>query len=384
VQKRNDALRTPWRPLTRAAIRTGCVALAVVMTAACASAPAAPPLATLRWPEPPLLTRIEFVRTVRSPADVEGPASGLEFAGEWLGFSQPKRGRAIVQPADLEVSPDGSVVYVSDFAEGIVHVLDFARRETRCLGVAEPFDRPFGLALDSTGNLWVVEQAKSRVRVVDANGRTLRQFGSDRLIRPIGIALDEQRGLVYVADGARQHSSDHYVRVFDLEGRFLRDVGRGRGSEPGFLLFPSYVALDGAGSLYVSDTMNSRIEVFAPDGSFLRSVGESGDGAGTFDKPKGLALDSFGNLYVVDSSWSNVQVFGPEGDVLIYFGGRGGYPGLLRNPTGIAISKSNEIYVGDYLNQRVSVYRLVNTAPGDGLPPNAAAPHGRGAAPQPQ
>jgi DNA-binding beta-propeller fold protein YncE len=352
----------------------GRIALSALFAiSACTTAPKGPPLPTLRWPEPPLVTRIEFVRTVRWSGDVEGRESGWGAASTWLGLADGKQGRAIVQPADLEVSGDGSVVYVSDFAEGIIHVLDFGRREMRYFGLTDAFARPFGLALDSASNLWVVEQAKSRVRVLDPSGRTLRQFGSEQLIRPIGIALDEPRGLVYVADGARQSSSDHYVRVFDLEGHFLRNVGRGRGTEPGFLLFPSYVTVDAAGTLYVSDTMNSRISVFATDGSFQRVVGESGDGAGTFDKPKGVALDSFGNLYVADSSWSNVQIFGPEGHVLLYFGGRGGYPGLLRNPTGIAISKSNDIYVGDYLNRRVNVYRLLNTGATDGLPPKAEA-----------
>ena len=88
-----------------------------------------------------------------------------------------------------------------------------------------------------------------------------------------------------------------------------------------------------------------------------------------FDKPKGVALDSFGNVYVVDSSWANVQIFGPEGDLLLFFGGRGSYPGLLRNPTGIAVSTATDtIFVADYLNRRLSVYRLVNTGPGDGVP----------------
>jgi len=119
--------------------------------------------------------------------------------------------------------------------------------------------------------------------------------------------------------------------------------------------------------------MNSRISVFDAQGEFVRTIGSRGDGFGLFDKPKGVDLDAFGNVYVVDSSWSNVQIFGPDGDVLLYFGGRGGYPGLLRNPTAIAIAPDNTIYVGDYLNRRVTIYRLVNTEAGDGLPTASSA-----------
>jgi DNA-binding beta-propeller fold protein YncE len=298
-----------------------------------------------------------------------GPPTFGENVANFIGLDSGKRVRNIVHPVDIEVTPDGSVVYVSDFAQGIIHVYDLAKEEARYLGGSEPFARPFGLALDSSGNLYVAEQDLQQIRVLSPTGETLRFFRSDRLIRPVDIALDEANGRLYVADGSHQNSQEHYVRVFDLEGNYLGEVGKGRGSAEGYLLFPTYLAVDDAGNLFVADTMNSRVSVFDSEGRFLRTVGARGDGFGLFDKPKGVALDSFGNLYVVDSSWSNVQIFGPEGHVLLYFGGRGGYPGLLRNPTGIAIAKSvNKIFVGDYLNRRLTVYHLVNTQMGDGVP----------------
>lgn len=327
----------------------------------------APERLQLRWPEPPLLTRIEHVRTIRSPWDLGPRVSPWQRFMAVLMGPTPQRG--IRHPADLEVSRDGRTLYVSDFAQGLVHVLDLDSGEARYVGERPRLARPFGLALDSQDHLYIVEQSKRHIRVVNPAGETVDIFASDRLIRPTDLALDEARGRIYVADPARQDSAAHFVHVFDLDGNHIGQLGKGKGTAEGFLMFPTYLAVADDGRVFVSDTMNARISVFTPEGAFVRAIGTRGDGFGMFDKPKGVGFDSLGNLYAVDSSWSNVQIFGPRDDVLLYFGGRGGHPGLLRNPTGLAIARnSNTIFVGDYLNHRVGVYQLVNTKAGDGLP----------------
>ena len=343
--------------------------LALLGFAACASSHGAKPLVVLEWPEPPQVTRIKHVRTIYNARDVEGPPTGWERFTNFLGTTVDEKQRGIAHAADTAVSADGQLVYVSDFAQGIVHVYDLATPEVRYFGLTSPMRNPFGITLDSAGNLYVVEQGAQQIRVMNPAGETLRMIQSNHLIRPTDIAVDEARGRIYVADPARQASKEHFVRVFDLEGNYLRDVGKGRGTGEGYLLFPTYVVLDGEGNLFVTDTMNSRVSIFSPDGEFLRTIGERGDGFGQFDKPKGVALDSLGNIYVTDSSWSNVQIFNPEGEVLLYFGGRGSYPGLLANPTGIAIARDTDtIYVTDYLNRRLCIYQLVNTDSVDDVP----------------
>lgn len=348
------------------------LALAAATVVSCASsAPPEPPV-KLQWPEPPEMTRIEHVSLITSSSDLEGPADFGERLSRALGIEAGPRGRGFVHPADVEVTPDGGVVYVSDFAQGLVHILDRERGETRYLGSKQPLARPFGLALDSERNLYVVEQAKQQIQVFDPSGRPLRVIRHEKLIRPVDLAIDEERGRLYVADPSHQNSKEHFVRIFDLDGAYLGDLGEGRGVAEGKLLFPTYVTVGPEGQIFVADTMNSRVSVFDAEGEFVRAIGRRGDGPGFFDKPKGIALDSFGNVYVVDSSWSNVQIFGPMGHVLLFFGGRGGYPGQLRNPTGIAIAEqTNMIFVNDYLNRRICVYKLVNTEPGEGIPEDA-------------
>jgi hypothetical protein len=185
--------------------------------------------------------------------------------------------------------------------------------------------------------------------------------------------------------GHRPHQVDRAQREgLRHERRPHGDDRHGKGIEAGQFLFPTYLILDGQGNLYVTDTLNSRIEMFDPDGKYIRSFGQRGSAWGMFDKPKGVALDSFGNLYVVDSGWSNVQIFNAKGQVLLFFGGRGPIPGMLKNPTAVAIDRTNRIYVADYLNHRVEEYRLVNTRGEDSFLNPAIATKGGDPDPSPR
>lgn len=338
----------------------------------CAAAP--PPAEEARpvWPPPPLVARIEFVRSLASDEDL---GRATPFAQRLLGFlggAKPAPPR-IVEPMGLAVSDDGRRLYVADLAQLAVFVLDFEGKTFARLGGEEPLAGPLGLALDAEERLHVVEQARRGISVFDRSGARVRFITHPSLERPAGIAIDRARGRIYVADAGHTRSAEHTVKVFDTEGALVGAIGRGKGEEPGQFLFPTYVAVDGAGRVYVTDTLNARVQVFDAEGRHLRVVGQRGNRWGMFDTPKGVALDGFGNLYVADSGWSHVQIFNERGQVLLFFGGRGPLPGMLKNPTALAIDGANRIYVADYLNHRVLVYRLVNTRREDSLPDPVAA-----------
>lgn len=352
------------RRLTRG--KAGWVAIGglLVAVAGCATVSEKPKLIEMMWPEPPAKPRIKFVRSLASDEDLGRTRTFAELLMEAVAGKKPAAGH-LTEPMDIAVSDDAHRVYVSDYGQGLVYRFDLERKEVTLLGKDRPFARPFGVALDSAENLYVVEQGARRIRVLDRAGRGVKNFSDPSLVRPTGIAIDRERGRLYVADPARKESREHTVKVFDLTGTLVGKVGREKGACEGCLHFPTYVAVDREGRLYVTNTMNATVDVFGPDGKYLRRFGERGTAFGMFDRPKGVALDSFGNLYVADSAWSNVQIFNPKGEVLLFFGGRGAYPGLLKNPGGIAIDAKNRIYVTDYLNYRVSVYELVNTTAGD-------------------
>lgn len=322
-------------------------------------------LVELKWPEPPLKTRIRFVGNLVSEREL---TEGLSVRQTLLQFlaGQPLAVDRVVNPMGIAVSDDGQRVYATDLSQGRVFVFDLVEKRVRFWSRDETkLSGPVGIALDAEENAYVVDAYEKVVRVFDRSGKPLRTIADPGIQRPTGVVIDRQRGLVYVSDTSHQHLSDHYVKVFDREGRFLRNVGKGKGTAEGYLLFPTYLTIAPDGNLYVADTMNARIQVFDAEGNFVKTIGERGNRFGQFERPKGIALDGFGNVYVADSGWSNVQIFNPKGEILLFFGGRGRYPGLLNNPGAIAIDRQNRIYVADVQNWRLSLYQLVNTTAED-------------------
>ena len=326
------------------------------------------------WPPPPMQARIEFVRTVSSEDDVVHNTTFTQKVADFLAGTKPTPAQ-IVEPNGIAVSDDGSVLYVSDRAQGAVFVFDFGNKKFRKVGMEEGgLDWAMGVALDGEQNIYVVEQGKKAITVFDPSGKKLRSFTDPSLERPTGIAIDRERRRLYVADAAHTLSKEQTVKIFSLDGKLLGKIGGQKGDGPGYFNVPTYVWVDSNGDVYVTDTMNCRVQAFSPEGKYIRSYGERGDAYGQFSRPKGVALDTFHNVYVVDSAWSNVQIFNPQGQVLLFFGGRGPFPGMLKNATAIAIDKSNHIYVGDYLNHRVEEYQLVNTTAADSVPDSVAPP----------
>jgi len=331
------------RGLTRITLGDIAVAGMLVTLGGCATAPTSEPV-HLVWPPPPLTARIEFVRSIISDEDLGRDTTYTQRLLNFLSGEKPAPNR-IVEPMGLAVSDDGQRVYVSDFARLEVFVFDFPHKKFTKIGAEERLGRPVGIALDAQERLYVVEQEKKGISVFDRQGKKIQFITDPSIVRPTGIALDRARGKIYLADTSHTKSPTHNIKVFNLRGELIGTIGKGKGSEPGQFLFPTYLTVDASGDLYVTDTLNSRIEVFDPDGKYVKTVGSRGSAWGMFDKPKGVALDSFGNLYVADSGWSNVQIFNQKGQILLFFGGRGPF--------------------ADYLNHRVEVYQLVNTTAAD-------------------
>ena len=87
---------------------------------------------------------------------------------------------------------------------------------------------------------------------------------------------------------------------------------------------PSGIAFDLDGSIYVSDTLNHRVQRFTRDGVFLSTWGSFGDGDGQFNMPWGVAVDPIGDVYVVDWRNDRVQKFDSDGRFIHRFGSSGG------------------------------------------------------------
>lgn len=199
-------------------------------------------------------------------------------------------------------------------------------------------------------------------------------FGGSRLLGPTALTVTEE-GLRVVAD-----TGNHRVIVLSADGAPRLVIGRGRcalrepqqpgcvdpdGAGPrsvgdGQFNEPWGVAVDRAGTLFVADTWNGRIQVFDREGGFLRSWGsvgsdgpDAGGDASTLYGPRGLVLDDAGNLIAADTGNKRLIVFSPPGAPPGTAGSPLPVPEPLDEPTAIARDANHTLLVADAWNGRI-------------------------------
>ncbi|MBA1148585.1 hypothetical protein H0Z60_16165 [Ectothiorhodospiraceae bacterium WFHF3C12] len=148
--------------------------------------------------------------------------------------------------------------------------------------------------------------------------------GEGYFTEPRGVAVDAERGYLYVAD-----TKNNRVQQFDLDTGHVVDVwGRNGSAEPPNFAWPGDVAVDANGNVYVVD-INDRIRKFTWDGSLIARFGASGAGSGEMRVPVGIAVGDDGHLYVAEETPNHrVQTFAPvSGSGAAIAGDASGEPG---------------------------------------------------------
>ncbi|MDR2208511.1 MAG: hypothetical protein LBE22_06015 [Azoarcus sp.] len=238
------------------------------------------------------------------------------------------------------------------------------------------FYRPFSIAIDATGNLFVADTLNNRIRKITPTGEVSTLAGGEKgfadgigsdakFDSPYGIAIDAA-GNLYVMDNNRIRKITPTGEVSTLAGG-EKGFADGIGSDAKFD-WPSGIAIDAARNLYVADFGNHRIRKITPAGEVSTLAGGSrrgfSDGIGgdaSFHYPSHIASDAAGNLYVTDRDGrlsnrfneNRIRKITPSGEVSTLAGGREGYADGVGSdakfdwPNGIAIDAAGNLYVTD-------------------------------------
>src|SRR4029453_14460034 len=220
------------------------------------------------------------------------------------------------------------------------------------------FRNPVDLALGANDVVYVLNRSYEnrpdgvRITVGTLNEEDNKEFGSygegdGQLFWPTSIALDAG-GNVYVADEWLNR-----ISIFDKDGTFLSKWGT-PGSGNGELNGPAGLAI-GHDTLFLTDSRNNRVQMFTLDGKYLGQFGSFGSGQGEFNMPWGIGLDKDGMVYVADWRNDRIQKFTPDGRWQASFGSSGSGVGQFHRPSGVAVDKDGEIYVADRQNDRVQI-----------------------------
>jgi len=266
-------------------------------------------------------------------------------------------------------------------------------------GAAARFNLPTGVAMDGSGNVDVADTFNNTVRKVTPAGVVSTLAGragssgsadgtgaAARFSYPARVAVDGA-GNVYVADAGNDtiRKISPAAVVSTLAGTAgASGSADGTGAAARFN-FPTGVAVDGSGNVYVADSNNSTIRKVTPAAvvstlAGTASASGSADGTGAaarFDDPHGVAVDGSGNVYVADNFNNTIRKVSPAGVVTTLAGTAGasgsadgaGAAARFNWPEGVAVDGSGNVYVADEGNnaiRKVTPAGVVSTLAGGG------------------
>ncbi len=348
----------------------------------------------------------QVVITTIAGADRPFPSSSLSALqaplGQTTGVAIDALGNVYIADAGnnmvMRLSPGGTLMAVAGNGKGA-----FSGDGGPALKAS--LHDPIGVAVDAAGNLYIADEFNHRIRKVAPDGTitTVAGTGTPGFFGDGGLAVAAQlddpfdvktdaAGNLYIAD-----SNNQRVRVVSSAGVISTIAGNGTAAFSGdggnataaALNKPLGIALDAAGYLYISDSVNQRVRKVAPDGKIATVAGNgqqgfAGDGGpavqAELNGPSGLFVDRQGNVYIADVANNRIRSISTRGIMntvagngIQRFSGDGG-PALAASfdtPFDVAVDGTGNLWIADTNSRRVRHVDLggtITTAAGNGGP----------------
>jgi len=257
---------------------------------------------------------------------------------------------------------------------------------------------PSGIAVDSAGNLYISDSGHYRIRkvsngvVTTVAGNGMPGFSGDNgaatsaeLFDPSGVAVDST-GDLYIADtgnGRIRKVSNGVITTVAGNGNH-GDLGDDGPATSAQLSVPQGVAVDSAGNLYIADGNNNRVRKVS-NGVITTLTGggrNPGDGpaaSASLSNPRDVTVDSSGNLYIAE--WGRSRIRKVSNGMITTVAGNGGsgFSGdsgpattaQLSFPSGVAVDAAGNLYIADIYNRRIRKVSngVITTVAGNGTEP---------------
>jgi sugar lactone lactonase YvrE len=199
---------------------------------------------------------------------------------------------------------------------------------------------PFGIMVDTNGNLFIADTGNNRIRKVDTNGIITTVAGNSSpgfsgdggaatnasLREPQGLAMDANGNLLIADTGNyRVRQVDIYGGITTLAGNGSATYSGDNGTATNAGMYPYTVAVDGYGDVLIADYGNNRIRQVDPYGIITtlagtNAYGYNGDGLAAtntrLNNPAGVAMDGYGRVVIADTYNSRIRRFG-QGPTLV-------------------------------------------------------------------
>lgn len=171
-------------------------------------------------------------------------------------------------------------------------------------------------------------------RLCAAEGVVKRSV-SERAAKKSALWLGAATVMVFFLAGQSALADYAIVKTIGSQG-----IGDGQFEEP------TGIAVDSSDNVFVSDTINDRIQEFDSSGALVRIIGTSGTGNGQLKLPGGLAIDAAGNLWVADFGNHRIQEFTANGSFVQHFGGTP----QMQSPVDLDFDSSGNVWIADQTN----------------------------------